>query len=428
MSLGRFTAVNTTISATALAALPLLLYVYMPRLPQSHLLVYPIVTSALFAVGSLLAVRNMTLHRPLLVMTFLCLLLSGAAGISALVNSQFLRLTGPLVILRPAALLTFFAYGYYVTRIRGKVEAERGLLIGAYIILCGQFLVALLQLLGLSPFDFIYSERVLRPLGGSFRITGTLVYPSQFGWMVSQATVLIVLLSAGRSRYLAVAVGALLVLASGSRSVFVMFPLMVGTAFVLRPSKSTRLALPALSVGLGLGIAFVVALAAFGDYFRYLAELWKVQDTGSLMSVHSFAVRVEMWQRVYSEFEAAGPAGWLVGLGSRESTKTLDNHLLYVLFRLGVLGLTIHIGILGFISYICFKRRTSAVANAALQYMFFALLLGVAVDTLGGWFYPLLLFYLAGLTAGLPMVEGVPAPARSVRQRAWTHLRLKRAR
>jgi hypothetical protein len=53
------------------------------------------------------------------------------------------------------------------------------------------------------------------------------------------------------------------------------------------------------------------------------------------------------------------------------------------------------------------------------QYLLFALLIGVLVDALGGWFVPLLLFYFVGLTIGLSgTFRGRGMPALRERGRA----------
>lgn len=336
-----------TLTGMALAAAPMLLYVYMPRppLPGSHLLIYPVLAGTLGVIGTLLAVRHSTADRRLLVVTVLCLLLAGAAGVSALLNSSQLRATAPLDMVRPAVLLIFFVYGYYIARYAGEREVNNGLIAASYLILAGQVLIGALQLVGVSFFDVIYSEHKTRMFGGLVRITGSLSNPNAFGWVVAQASMVIVLLSTRPRRYSVLFVAALLILVSGSRSTLVAYPLMIAVAFVLKTTGGIKAIAAPIGYSLGIGVALAAAVAAFGEYFPYHSQLRSVIETGSLMSVHSLAARVQHWERAYAAFQAAGDMAWLIGLGSRESTRVLDNDFLYVFFRLGAFGFVIHMEI-----------------------------------------------------------------------------------
>lgn len=398
----------------ALAALPLLLYVYMPRpaLHGTHLLIYPVLAGTLGTIGALLAMRHSMADRRLIVITVLCLLLASAAGASALLNSAHLRATAPLDMVRPAVLLIFFVYGYYVARYTTEREVNNGLLTAAYLILAGQVLIGALQFVGLSFFDVIYSEQKTRMFGGLLRITGSLGNPNAFGWVVAQASMVIVLLSNRPRRYFVLSLATLLILISGSRSTLIVYPLMIALAFLLRTTGRMKAFLAPIGYALSIAVALVAFLAAFGEHFPYHSQLRSVIETGSLMSVHSFAARVENWQRVYAQFQAAGHTAWWIGLSSREVTRVLDNDFLYVFFRFGAVGFAIHLAILLYTCVLFWQRRTAAVAKLGLQYLCFSILLGTILDTLGGWFFPLLLFYFAGITAGLKRTLIGPNAAR----------------
>lgn len=418
---------RATLTGAALAAVPPLLYVYMPRppVPGAHLLVYPVLAGSLFLLGSMLAVRRSTADRRLLIVTALCLLLSVVAGASGLINSKHIRATAPLDLVRPAVLLIFFAYGYYLVCYRGEGEARRGLLVAALLILAGQAVIGALQLVGVS-FDFMYTEEKFRPIGSLLRITGSLGNPNWFAWIVSQASIMILMLSSRPIRYLVLALGALLILLSGSRTLLILFPVMVAVGLVLSTPGRLRISRTALAYGFVIGLAFFVALAWYGDYFPYLAQLAGVAGSGSLASVGSVAARLSTWEQTYSVFDAEGASAWLVGLGSRESTRVLDNDFLYVLFRFGALGFAIHLVLILYLFWLFWSTRTSTISRVGLQYLCFALLQGTVRETLGGWMHPLLLLYFAGIAAGLKrqgvsrmLARGADIQRSSIRQ--WRH-------
>lgn len=393
---------RATLTGATLAAVPPLLYVYMPRppVPGAHLLVYPALAGSLFVLGALLAVRRPTADHRLLVVTAFCLLLSVVAGLSGLVNATHIRTTAPLDLVRPAVLLIFFAFGYYVVCYRGEGEARSGLLIAAFLIFAGQAAIGSLQLLGVS-FDFIYTEEKFRPIGSLLRITGSLGNPNWFAWIVSQASIMILMLTSRPIRYLVVALGALLILLSGSRTLLILFPAMVAVGLVLSTPRRLKISHPALVYGLVIGVTFFLAIFWFGDHFPYLSQLARVVRSGSLASVSSVAGRLGTWQQTYAVFEAEGASAWLVGLGSRESTRVLDNDFLYVLFRFGALGFAIHIILILYLFWLFWRTRTSVISRVGLQYLCFALLQGTVRETLGGWMHPLLLLYFAGMAADL---------------------------
>jgi hypothetical protein len=255
------------------------------------------------------------------------------------------------------------------------------------------------QLFGISAFELIYSEDKSRPFGSLVRVTGSLGNPNVFGWIVAQMSIIILLLSTSWWRYAWLFVGALLVVMSGSRTVLILFPFMVAFASVLIGGIRAVLS-KAFLLSLGIGSAFVYVVISLGGYFPYLQQLQTVVTSGSLMSVNAFAGRWAMWGQAYAEFASAGDMAWLFGLGSRESTRALDNDFLYVFFRSGTFGLVAHVSLITYIATIFLRTRHSSIGMAGLQYLIFALLMGIVADTLGGWLAPLFLFYLVGIAVG----------------------------
>jgi hypothetical protein len=155
-----------------------------------------------------------------------------------------------------------------------------------------------------------------------------------------------------------------------------------------------------LGFSIGIGAAFLFVVMSMGSYFPYLAQLQAVIASGSLLSVNAFAGRLAIWGRAYAEFTNAGDLVWLFGLGSREATRVLDNDILYVFFRVGAVGLLAHLALFAYTATIFLHTRHSPISMAGLQFLLFAVAMGLVADTLGGWLTPLLLFYLVGLAVG----------------------------
>lgn len=415
---------RAALTGAGLSALPPLLYVYMPRppLPGAHLLVYPVLAGVLFVLGSLFAVRRATADRRLLIITALCLLLSVAAGISGIVNSAHLRMTAPLDVARPAALLIFFVYGYYVAPQHGEREARMGLLGASLLILTGQAVIASLQLAGGTYFDLIYSEHKMSSFGDILRVTGSLSNPNSFAWIVSQTAIIVLLLGSGGLRFLAIILAAPLILFSGSRTMLLLFPVMVAAALVLRTPGRFKISGPTLGYSLVIALGFFLAVVQFREYFPYLGQLVTAAESGSLRPLHALTVRLEGWQDGFAAMQAEGFSGWFVGIGSRETTNWLDNDFIYVFVRFGALGWAMHLALILYLFWLFWNTRTSAVSRVGLQHLAFAVLMGAVRDTMGGWMYPLLVFYLAGLAAGISrrtVTLGADVPARIQGRLTW---------
>jgi hypothetical protein len=383
------------------AAFPLL-YVYMPRppLPGAHLLVYPAVVAILLILSSILLGTTRSVDRRVSFVLILLLFTGIAAGISSLLNAVHLRSTAPLEILRPGVFGTVLLYGYYVGRVGTHYWVSRGLVWAAYLILAGQLVIAISQILGVPVVDFLYSEDKSRPFGSLLRVTGSLDNPNALGWIVAQASMMILLLSESRARFLWLGLGALLVIASGSRTVLILFPLMIVFASLFGRG-GLDVSWNSLAVSVVIAAGFLGVIFWLGSYFPYLAQLGNVLTSGSLSSVNSFDARLDIWARAFDHFKASGDLVWIFGLGSRAETRVLDNDVLYVFFRLGALGLLAHFAVLAYAAVIFLRERAYPIAILGFQYLLFALLIGLLVDALGGWFVPLFLFYFVGLTIGL---------------------------
>lgn len=399
--------------AIALAALPLLLYVYLPRppVPGSQFLAYPILAGILGA-AALLLLRERPIVSSGLIGWFLLLLLYGVTtGVSFFFNASELRGSAPIELFKPVLFGIFLLYGYLVAERGSERAVERGLLVAATLVLLGQTVVASTQLVGVPVFGILYNEDKSRAIGGLLRATGTLSNPNAFAWMVTQASVIVSLLARGRTRGWLLALGTLLVLVSGSRTLLVLFPFMLVAAQVMRNPTSLGTYVRYAGVAAGLLLLFAGVIYFLGDYFPYLAQIQLVVSSGSLASVSSFAIRLRMWESGIDEFVRAGWSAWLIGVGSRPSTAVLDSDYLYVFIRLGALGMLTHLAVIGAAAVRFLRSRHRPVAVIGGEYLLFGLIFGIVAESLASWHLPLVLFALVGLTMGLEAAASRAVPA-----------------
>jgi hypothetical protein len=394
----------------ALLALPPLLFAFLPRpsLGGAQYVAIPGMAAILSVFLLLFVGKTSRFSRDLLVLILLLLLVSAFATLSFLFNIADLRQSAITELVRPAVFAAFLLYGYYAASLYGGERVQEGLLLAARLLLVGQAVIAVTQLVDMPVFDAIYSGEKTRPLGSLVRITGSLANPNMFGWVVAQASVIIVLL--GRRAWPWLLLSSFLIVVSGSRTLLLAFPFMPILAYIWRRGGGLTEYLRGAATAVAALAGVIGFVFFFGDIFPYLGQIRSAAFSGSLQSINSFASRIMMWESAYTAFSGGGPMSWLFGLGSRSSTRVLDNDYFYVLFRLGIIGFLLHGGMFLYIGRLLTRARNFPAA-VGLQYLVFSLALGLLFETLGGWNFPLLLFFLVGLAVGLRDSEvGPTAP------------------
>lgn len=237
------------------------------------------------------------------------------------------------------------------------------------------------------------------------RLTGTLYNPNYFAWITSWLVIIIYVLSSKRTRYLAILFGAILVIFSGSRTHFVLFPLELVFTFILmyfseRVRISKEKFLRALLILISSIILVLVLFYVFQDYFPYMKQILNIFQTGDLRSVSSMNLRVEMWENRLSLFTKM--SDWIWGVPPYDVSNS-DNDIIYILNRSGIYGLVVYFIIytisLFSIVYVSYKRqKISKFALLYFSYFLFMLFTGFVSETFGSWHYPILLYILASIS------------------------------
>lgn len=390
-----------------LVALPPLVYTFMPRppVPGSHLLVFPIMGAMLALFVLLFLSKRIKLHWDMVWLLILLAVTSGCMAVSFYVNAPELRTTAVTELVRPGLFGVFLLFGYFTAVCYGERSVRSGLVLAAKAILLGQLIIAATQLFDLPVFDFLFSTEKTSGLGSIMRITGSMTNPNIFAWIVAQAS-LIAFYYADRRRWLWLGLGAFLILVAGSRTLLLVFPFMLAFVGVWRRGGRWSQYLKAGALAGLATVAAVLLVVAASEYLPYLGELRRVAESGSLSAVRAVASRLEKWQAGYVEFVNGGVATWTIGLGSRTTTRVLDNDYMYVLVRLGALGLLLHAVFVGYTALLLRGGRRNIATVIGMQYLLFSLVLGLVYETLGGWLFPLLLLFFLGLASGIAVRDG----------------------
>lgn len=409
----RFTA------AALLIGLPAVLYTYIPRPPVagSQFLAYPVMGGVLFLVLATLLRERPVVSREIIGWLLLLVGYGVVTGISFLANAAELRGSAPAELFKPTVYAIFLVYGYTVARSAPAPAVARGLVWAALLILAGQAVLGLTQVVGAPVFHPLYDAGKSHPFGRLMRVTGSLANPNAFAWMVAQAAVIVSLMHPRRTRYLWLALATILVVLSGSRTLLVLFPFMIVAAQILRDPGNLRVYARYLTFGAGVVALFIGVIFYLAEFFPYLAQLANIASSGSLTSVGSFAARINIWTRGYEEFTEGGPLALIIGLGARQSTAILDNDYLYVLFRVGVLGAIVHFGMILAVLREFLRARGDSVGALGAQYVLFSLAFGMLSETTASWQVPLIMFALLGIVLGTKERRHVVAPSLPIRIR-----------
>jgi len=389
--------------AVALVMLPLLVIVFIPRPPigGAQFLIVP--TIAFFCAIVIFSPFNIkssdTNIRFVYPFLFLILLQVLLMTLSQYINYSEIRTTGIVAIFRPLLPVLLLFTGIIYAMQLSKKSIYKGLYFSAVIIILGQFVISFTQAIDLPLFTSLYGAEKSRAIGRIFRVTGSLENPNFFGFIIIQASLIILLLGSGKKKFIWLTIATLLILASGSRSQLLIFPvaLLLGTV-LSKPKIDGKLLLKSGVVMLSGFILLFIVIFALSDTLRYMAQIF-ILFQGDLSQISSIAVRFSMWESKWATFlNDPSLYKWFIGLGSRPEFRVADNDYFYMFWHYGAAGLIIHISIYVSLFYLVLKSWDIKLKSLALTSLVLLLIVGAQSETMGGWGYPLTVLFFVGLT------------------------------
>lgn len=382
-----------------------LFFVLMPRPPVewAHYLT-SILIGLISIIIVLINIKTAMFDRHILTAFTYLYLYMISISFSAITNWDDLTVNSLVHILKPVLLALIMCAGYFAATNKNKETITKSLLYFAYFTLLIQVLVGVTQLFGVSVTGWLYSEEKTRGFGQIVRITGTLTNPNIFAWVVLQASIIIFLFEQKAfKKYLWMLVGFFLVVFAGSRSLLIIFPFAFLLVNILRQKKTVGffvVRIPSYIILLMIMLLVLyLSILEFGEYLPYVNELANLLVTGDLSSFNSYSSRLEMWSNSFDDFDGS-IISWLFGLGAA-SVRVVDNDYLYSILNYGLVGTTCNL-VLYFGLYRYFlKLEDKRLSVLGRQYIMLSLLIGVQVETLSGWNYPILIMFFAGICLNL---------------------------
>jgi O-antigen ligase len=380
-----------------------LLYEFAPNAYGGFYLTLALMVS--FAGGFLLlkSIKTMRFNGILLLPGPLFLLMSLlllSFSITLTLNASFFTTIGLSEMAKPLIFSLFFVFGVSANLQYALPEIKKTLLLVAKIVLVGQFILVVDQVLDIRAFSVVYDYGKTSSTGELttfMRSTGSKYNPNDFAWVVMQYAIVIFLFSRKMTRYFWLFLALLMIMLSGSKSLIALFPTALFLAGWLRGERLllSRKNLLVLLAVTSLGISVYKFLEAHPDIFPRLDVLMTLLSGDD----EGFESRYKIWETGYAYFltKESGFLTWLFGLGPIEEFKVLDNGYIYTFLRDGIVGLVLHVSMIFYFLYIFFKFRDRELGALAFQYVFIAGLHEIVVEGLAGWQDPVRLFLYAGL-------------------------------
>jgi hypothetical protein len=396
-----------------LIAFPLLVFVYLPRPPldKAQFLTYPSIAILLLIINFLLSTKlfkknHIKKNKLKLVIYLLLALSSSSVLISFLINTNEIRATAIVEIGKPLLFAIVFTYGYNIATIDYS-KLKRSLLLACYYILVGQCIITAVQIYNPSLIHNLYSIDKLYA-ASSLRINGSLANPNLFAWVISFISISGSLLAIKkRGKYLLLGVGSILVFLSSSRTMIILYPviLLIAELTQIKPKNISlnKLFTKMIVITLVIGILLFFILTILPEYSPYFKALIDGIKEGNVTSINSLDKRTFLWNYLYNKYFYNQDLIYvLFGVGSRAETRVVDNDYLYVFYRLGLTGFLIHLWLIGY-SFLIFIRTSkyNLVGTLGIIYLIASFMFGMMSDHLGGWFAPLFWFLLLGFSGAI---------------------------
>lgn len=360
----------------------------------SFLVIFIIAASA-----TLLSTKGIIVNKNLLIYCFIFLSWWFSTLISFVFNINEIRISAFFETGKPVLYAALFLCGYYSLKENGESDWQWTITLISKFLILFILSVSIVQLFSPDFFSFIWSSDKTRGIGSLVRVTGTMYNPNLMAFFVSFLCYGIVAGQRIKSSWVWVLISLILIILSGSRTLMLAFPTGLAVLHWFHISNKGLVRGSIRMVGLFLAFFTLIYLSIYSlsDHLPYASQLLKLFESGASASdVHSFSVREMQWKSKLDLWLSGGVTTILFGAGSIQELQVGDNDFIYVLTRLGIVGVATHILMYLIIFAVSWQTRSSVLGIWLAGLMTMILLAGVTLETLGGWQPPIYIFLIAG--------------------------------
>lgn len=232
------------------------------------------------------------------------------------------------------------------------------------LLLLVQLVISLLQVFEPHLFSFLWPSTENRGLDSHLRVSGTISNPIVFSFFVCYLVMLVISEKGPVKEFKWVFLGCLLILLSGSRSLILSYPILIGAWFYLEGDKKFihRLVNAIVFSVLTFLITFTV-LFLVRDVLVYSAELLTASDSlisnsgaESTPALRTFSYRAQYWNMAFIEFFSRNLQTTLLGYPGPYTASAHQDYL-FMLTRYGFIGALLYISLFMVLLSLAYRNR-----------------------------------------------------------------------
>lgn len=268
-----------------------------------------------------------------------------------------------------------------------------------------QLLFSSIQLFYPDFFSQIWTSAETRGLDSYVRVTGSMVNPIPFSFFISYLVLIIIAREGPERNLLWVSLGGLLVMLSGTRSLILVFPILIAFWYYLENNNSLfKRLFNTVICAFFLYFCIFIFLYLFKGYLTYSAELLSIfginnypaNDLYQHDELRTYGYRVLSWNATLMDFFSRDLFSMIFGK-SGPYTSSAHHDLLYMLTRYGILGLVIYLFLNLYLLELAYKNRDKSEGRLMYLSVLMILVVGMA-NTVG---VEMKMGILSAITTGL---------------------------
>ncbi len=261
--------------------------------------------------------------------------------------------------------------------------------------------IVLIQLFYPDAFDLLWSSEKTNGFESYVRVTGSAYNPNFFAIIITFCTAGIVASKGLVKSSMWVLLGYTLVLLSGSRTLIIGMPLVLGVWFYINSGSITpKILMKAGILTMSMFSYAFIMMNAFETELRYVGQLQSsvVGNSVDLSNINSYATRQQIWTESMADYFERD--FWDSMIGTHDNSPVGRNphqNFLYILNMYGLFGVLVHVFMIAIILSIAYTTRVRY--ESKLLYLTVIMLIGygLADKSLGKMTFGVFFAFMVGL-------------------------------
>lgn len=268
---------------------------------------------------------------------------------------------------------------------QGSNKNHKGLELLAKLVLLIQLCISIIQLFKPDFFSLFWSSVNTMGLDRDVRVSGSLGNPILFSYIVTYLVLIVIARTGPVKNIFWVIFGCLLILMSGSRSLILTYPIIIGAWFYLSDKSLLKRLFFSFICASVLFLFSYYVLLSLKEIFVYSAELFAVFEFESgdenSKELRTLGYRVDYWNAALGEFFSRNFLSIIFGK-SGPYLSSPHHDLIYMLSRYGAIGLISYLALNFWLLEIALKNKCIVEGRLLYLTILMSLIVGMA-NTVG---------------------------------------------